>query len=107
QVGGKTGTCDDFKDAWFVGYTPELICAVWVGNDDHAVEMRRMFGGSLPAEIWHDFMVKVLTPVEEKKDEDGNIIQEAYEPIYTVKEFSKPEGAIFNGFAGLSYGSEL
>ncbi len=107
EVGGKTGTCDDFRDAWFVGYTPELVCAVWVGNDDHAVEMIRMFGGSLPAEIWHDFMVKVLTPTEEELDENGLIIQQAYTPRYTQKEFSKPEGATFNGFSGLSYGTEL
>ena len=107
DVGGKTGTCDDFKDAWFVGYTPELICAVWVGNDDHAVEMKRMFGGSLPAEIWHDFMVKVLTPVNEKLDENGNVVQAAYTPRYSEKKFVKPQGATFNGFAGLSYGADL
>ncbi|MCB1215809.1 PBP1A family penicillin-binding protein [bacterium] len=107
EVGGKTGTCDDYRDAWFVGYTPELICAVWVGNDDHAVAMNTMFGGHLPAEIWHDFMVKILTPVEEKRDENGNLIHSAYTPRYTQKEFVKPEGAIFNGFAGLSGGSKL
>ncbi len=50
---GKTGTSQDFRDAWFVGYTGQLIAGVWVGNDD-ARPMRRVTGGSLPARLWHD-----------------------------------------------------
>lgn len=52
---GKTGTSDDFRSAWFVGYTPQLACAVWVGNDDYS-PMSRVFGGTIPCEIWADFM---------------------------------------------------
>ena len=54
-VAGKTGTSQDFKDAWFVGYTAHLIGGVWVGNDD-ARPMRKVTGGSLPARLWHDVM---------------------------------------------------
>lgn len=52
---GKTGTTQDWRDAWFVGYTADLTAGVWVGNDD-GVPMKRVSGGSLPAEIWHRFM---------------------------------------------------
>jgi penicillin-binding protein 1A len=52
---GKTGTSQDFRDAWFVGYTGHLIGGVWVGNDD-ARPMRKVTGGSLPARLWHDVM---------------------------------------------------
>ncbi|MDR7481736.1 MAG: penicillin-binding protein 1A [Armatimonadota bacterium] len=52
---GKTGTTDDYRNAWFVGYTPYLAAAVWVGNDDNT-PMRRVVGGGLPAEIWAAFM---------------------------------------------------
>jgi len=55
EAAGKTGTTQDFKDAWFVGYTADLVAGVWLGNDNGA-KMRRVTGGSLPAEAWHDFM---------------------------------------------------
>ena len=55
QAAGKTGTTQDFKDAWFVGYTANLTTGVWLGNDNGA-KMRKVTGGSLPAEAWHDFM---------------------------------------------------
>lgn len=52
---GKTGTTQDFKDAWFVGFTTDLIAGVWMGNDDGA-SMKKVRGGLLPALIWHQFM---------------------------------------------------
>ena len=52
---GKTGTTQDFRDAWFMGYTSQLTAGVWVGNDG-AQPMNRVMGGSLPARIWHDVM---------------------------------------------------
>ncbi len=54
-VAGKTGTSQDYRDAWFVGFTPDLVVGVWVGNDDNS-PMKGVTGGSLPATIWHDFM---------------------------------------------------
>jgi penicillin-binding protein 1A len=52
---GKTGTAQDYRDAWFVGFTDSLVVGVWVGNDDHS-PMRRVVGGSLPATIWKNFL---------------------------------------------------
>jgi penicillin-binding protein 1A len=52
---GKTGTTQDHKDAWFVGYTGRLVTTVWVGNDD-GEEMKKVTGSGLPAEIWQRFM---------------------------------------------------
>lgn len=54
-VGGKTGTTQDYRDAWFIGMTPDLVVGVWVGNDDNA-SMNRVGGGDLPASIFHDFV---------------------------------------------------
>jgi penicillin-binding protein 1A len=56
---GKTGTTQDYRDAWFVGFTPNLVTGVWVGNDD-GTPMKRVTGGSVPAHIWHDFMAAAL-----------------------------------------------
>ena len=52
---GKTGTSQDFRDAWFVGYTGHLVAAVWLGNDDNS-PTRKITGGGLPVEIWSKFM---------------------------------------------------
>ena len=55
EAAGKTGTTQDYHDAWFVGFTADYVAAVWVGNDDSS-PMRGVTGGSLPAEIWHEVM---------------------------------------------------
>jgi penicillin-binding protein 1A len=52
---GKTGTSQDFRDAWFIGYTAHLVTGVWLGNDDGS-PTKHVTGGSLPVEIWSDFM---------------------------------------------------
>lgn len=56
---GKTGTTDDSKDAYFIGYTPDIVTGVWVGNDDNS-KMGNITGGTVPALIWRDVM-KVAT----------------------------------------------
>jgi len=56
---GKTGTSQDFRDAWFVGYTAALVTGVWLGNDDNS-PTRKATGGSLPVEIWKRFMRTAL-----------------------------------------------
>jgi 1A family penicillin-binding protein len=58
-VGGKTGTTQEYRDAWFIGFTPELIVGVWTGNDDNT-PTNRVTGGDLPANIWHDFVDRAL-----------------------------------------------
>jgi len=59
---GKTGTTDDFRDAWFAGYTPRLSTVVWVGYPHRSISMLnvhgiKVAGATFPAQIWHDFMV--------------------------------------------------
>jgi penicillin-binding protein 1A len=62
---GKTGTTNAYRDAWFVGYTGNFVCAVWYGNDDYS-PTNRMTGGSLPAQTWHDIMAAAHQGVEVK-----------------------------------------
>jgi penicillin-binding protein 1A len=54
-VAGKTGTSQEFRDAWFIGYTSQLVTGVWLGNDDNT-PMRNITGGGLPVEVWSQFM---------------------------------------------------
>jgi penicillin-binding protein 1A len=53
---GKTGTSQDYRDAWFIGFTPDLVAGVWMG-DDKDRPMAHVEGGSLPAEAWKRFML--------------------------------------------------
>jgi penicillin-binding protein 1A len=55
QAAGKTGTSQDYRDAWFVGYTSQLVTGVWMGNDD-ASPTKRVSGGNLPVDVWTRFM---------------------------------------------------
>ena len=55
QAAGKTGTSQDFRDAWFIGYTAHLVTGVWLGNDNSS-PTRKATGGGLPVEIWSKFM---------------------------------------------------
>lgn len=52
---GKTGTTDSYKDAWYIGFTPDIVTGVWVGNDNNTSN-HNLTGGTLPAIIWRDFM---------------------------------------------------
>ncbi len=60
EIAGKTGTSQDFNDAWFVGFTPDLVTAVWIGNDDNTSLGDNEQGGRVAAPIWHDFMKVAL-----------------------------------------------
>jgi membrane peptidoglycan carboxypeptidase len=69
RAAGKTGTTDSYRDAWFVGFTTDVVVGVWVGNDDNS-PMDKITGGDLPAKMWRDFVIeaeKVLaeTPAHE------------------------------------------
>ncbi|MFO1150103.1 MAG: penicillin-binding protein 1A [Alsobacter sp.] len=59
EAAGKTGTSQDFRDAWFVGYTGALVAGVWLGNDD-GTPTRKVSGGNLPVEVWARFMKLAL-----------------------------------------------
>jgi len=55
----KTGTTNDWRDNWTIGYTPDLVAGVWVGNANNE-EMKRSYGSTAAAPIWHDFMIEAL-----------------------------------------------
>ena len=55
QAAGKTGTSQDYRDAWFIGYTSNLVTGVWLGNDDNS-PTKKATGGGLPVEVWTRFM---------------------------------------------------
>ena len=59
QAAGKTGTSQDYRDAWFVGYTSQLVTGVWVGNDDNS-PTKKASGANLPVEIWSRYMREAL-----------------------------------------------
>ena len=65
KAAGKTGTTNAYRDAWFVGFTGNMICGVWFGNDDYQV-MHQMTGGSLPAMTWHEIMAYAHQGIELK-----------------------------------------
>ena len=84
---GKTGTTSNYHDAWFVGYTPDLVAGVWMGNDDNT-PMHGVMGGQLPAEIWKAFMQKALaqTPA---KNFDGSSAASKGDRVYELDDDKK------------------
>ena len=78
---GKTGTAENFQDAWFCGYVPQLATCVWIGYPGGEIPLNnvegvgQVFGGSLPAEIWHDFMGPAVAnlPVEQFPQANLNV----------------------------------
>jgi membrane peptidoglycan carboxypeptidase len=77
-VAGKTGTSQDYRDAWFIGFNDDLVVGVWVGNDDHS-PMRGVTGGSVPAQIWKRF-VNAATPLVRARTEPQPAVPANAEP---------------------------
>ncbi len=61
-IAGKTGTTSDYKDAWFIGFVPQLVTGTWLGNDNNT-QMNNMTGGWMPAMMWRDFMKEALKSI--------------------------------------------
>jgi penicillin-binding protein 1A len=59
HVAGKTGTSQNYRDAWFIGYTNRFITGIWMGNDDDSA-MEKISGGKYPARLWHDYMEQAI-----------------------------------------------
>jgi penicillin-binding protein 1A len=81
ETAGKTGTTQDYHDAWFVGFTHDYVAAVWVGNDD-ASPMRNVTGGTIPAEIWREAMTAAErnlpnTPLEKSTPQSSDMYAES------------------------------
>ena len=73
---GKTGTTQDSRDAWFVGFTADLVCGVWIGNDDNS-PMIKATGGGLPARIFHAFMTEAETGLPVRPLTGATLVAEA------------------------------
>jgi penicillin-binding protein 1A len=84
---GKTGTAEDFKDAWFCGYVPQLAACVWIGFPKAEISLYNVegwsavFGGSLPAEIWNRFMSQAVKNLP---------VRDFAEPVFTGHTVSSP-----------------
>ena len=87
-VAGKTGTTENYGDAWFVGWTPEITVAVWVGYPDKLIPMETEFsggpvaGGTFPASIWRSFVTQAIQfkgygAPDEEEDGDGDGVPDA------------------------------
>jgi penicillin-binding protein 1A len=70
---GKTGTTDDCRDAYFIGFTPDIVTGVWVGNDDNS-KMGELTGGTIPAKIWREIMLVATEPYGKSDFEYPEII---------------------------------
>lgn len=81
---GKTGTTDDCKDAYFIGFTPDVVTGVWVGNDDNS-RMGELTGGSVPAKIWKDVMIVATEPYGNSDFEYPDVI---------LNPFKAPSGSV-------------
>ena len=88
EAAGKTGTTTSARDAWFVGFTADYVVGVWMGYDDNS-PLTGVTGGGLPAEIWHEVMVRINEGVDPKP-----LITEIPESTYVPVDPSTTEGAV-------------
>jgi penicillin-binding protein 1A len=95
---GKTGTTNDFRDAWFMGYVPGFVAGVWVGADDSS-PMARVTGGALPASIWRSFMTEAL------EGEPVTPLDLAPEPTAPALQFATEEAPAVLDRGGLDQGA--
>src|SRR5258707_3298953 len=91
RVGGKTGTTQEYRDAWFIGFTPDIVVGVWVGNDDNTPTMR-VVGGDLPANIWKDFVGRALPIVSRASPQLARRNTDALNPVDTPGPSTLPAG---------------
>ena len=89
-VAGKTGTTENYGDAWFVGYTPQLAVAVWVGYPNKLVAMENQFegspvaGGTYPAVIWNKFVKRALNRMHEEPEAFPTPSYRSVSPVQVV-----------------------
>jgi penicillin-binding protein 1A len=98
-VAGKTGTTNDIRDAWFIGFTPSLIAGVWIGFDQETTLGKNEVGGRAAAPVWLYFMEKVMqrTPVEYFPTPEG-IIFVKVDPKTGLASGGSDKGAIYEAF---------
>jgi penicillin-binding protein 1A len=98
---GKTGTTQDFRDAWFVGFTADLVCGVWIGNDNNT-PMRKATGGTLPARIFHAFMTEAEEGMPVRALGGNDLVAAADPATDQAPEDDKPDALekLLNGLFG-------
>ena len=96
-VAGKTGTTQDFRDAWFAGYVPQMVTVIWIGNDDYSRMVSGTAGGAYVAPIWKGYMQKALqgSPVLPfPKQGDGVTLSELASPSDPSVTSAPPAGTV-------------
>lgn len=99
-VAGKTGTSSDYRDAWFMGFTADYTTGVWLGNDDNT-PMKKITGGSLPAQLWHDYMVEAEGSLPERSLNAGSSLSDWTAGV--TEDVSKGLSSFINGLLGESH----
>ena len=89
-IAGKTGTTQDFADAWFAGFTPDLVTVVWVGYDNPASLGDSQTGGAVAAPVWHDFMATALA--------DHPVLSFSMPPGLTMAPWDSGRGTVTDAF---------
>ena len=109
-TGGKTGTTQDFRDAWFIGSAPDITIGVWVGNDDDS-PMDGVTGGDLPAKIWRDVAMaaeaghKAARRPSRRQTEAAQVSQQAPPPPRAMPDLGDAiVGAVTNATRGIVSG---
>lgn len=112
-VAAKTGTTNDYKDAWTIGYTPSIVTGVWVGNNNNTSMKRGADGSVVAAPIWHDYMQKVLsgTPVENFKSPEtvrtGKAVLDGSASSTEIIKIDKASGLLATEYTPESYIQEI
>ncbi len=100
QVAGKTGTTSDYRDAWFAGFTADYTTVVWMGNDDNS-PTKRVTGGTLPATLWHNYMMDAERTLPETSLKTGGVVQQIIEGAEAITDdASKAFGAFIDNVMG-------
>lgn len=105
---GKTGTSQDFRDAWFIGFTGKYAGAVWFGNDDNS-PTKRLTGGSAPAQVWREVMMKAQTKParsyarfsaisQEEQDSLNDLLERVLDNAIQVERANQSSGGLFGWF---------
>ena len=89
RAAGKTGTTDEYRDAWFAGFTSDIVVGVWVGNDDNS-PMEKVAGGEIPAKIWHDFVSEAEKIIAKPGAPAPEVLTGSGRPPPAVAEQQKP-----------------
>jgi 1A family penicillin-binding protein len=92
-IGGKTGTTQEYRDAWFIGFTPDITVGVWAGNDDNT-PTNRVTGGDLPANIWRDFVGRALAIVSRTSGQIARRNPDGFNPMNLAPNPASPAAGL-------------